>query len=737
MLSIRIDLGKGQYIISRNNGAEIITKSINENGSNYYDKATMEARRQELPKLMGVRWVPSEILAEVDTVLFDALQEFDAKYGTNYTKPYFDAVIEQVPFTDVSEKNKQRLERARKLKAERLEKAGISIQYDVNVLGNAKGLKMSDVIRGFIVALKSKRNGANVKINTVYRPSKTDESTIKVLGEDDIPDMPEDFEPIEEPTFSASQKSLETPEEIVKDDLGNQARDNFEDIDEETRQHIADEVSKIMAEKTKDGDVGAGTGTGIDLEDEQENLAERLTGQNNPKQETAKIDSQEQHTNPITTTVLEAEPIPEPQLVSEEQPAPEGQAVDSKKEGKPKATSQRVSRSKTIQASKKASREAAKLKNTYQSRIAAKAERKAKAEAARVEKAKAEAEEAKKAEEARIAREAEEARKAKEAEERAEQERIRAEEEARAAEEEARIAAEVQKTMDEIMGRVGVRIGRKPKTENPEKEKWSHRFTRKLKSTADSIRNKVYEHKETAKKIVIAAAVGAVCISAAIGIGLHNRNNQAEVVTPPPSYSSSASVGDNTHSVPPSSDTSIDQDTSNGGSTTIENEVPGEKTDVGSGTVIDGENHGSASERPGGTIDEKPSDMGETGSEEEKDDMNDFLSSVKVGATINVENGRYYEAPDGTGRSGSFESFKDATKRIEIIDVQTNEGVIVIRDGNISLAELKQQYPNAKFSYHIVAELPDGTTRTLGWMTHNSFEQTIDQNVHQVEDDGR
>ena len=755
MLSIHVDLGRGLYIISRNNGAEIVTKSINENGSNYYDKVTMEARRQELPKLMGVRWVPSEILGEVDTVLFDALQEFDAKYGTNYTKPYFDAVIEQVPFTGVSEKNKHRLQRARKLKTEMLEKAGISISYDVNLLGNTKSLKMSDVIRGFIVALKSKRNGANVKVNAIYKANPSQKNDNIILGEDDIPDMPEDDIPdmpkdaiLDEHTIdsepeeslaidhekvavSAGEKSADssTPAANIK----NQSKSNLETMDEEIRKHLAEEVSRIMDEKATEGEVVIGR----DISSDPKNIAEASVGQNNHKREPIRTYSQAHEANPAQEVVLEPDSELEfkSQIVSE--PTTDGQAVEGKTERKTKSTSRKVSRSKSIQASKKASREAAKLKNTYQSRIAAKADRKAKAEEARIAKAKREEEEAKKAEEARIAREAEEAKKAKEAAERAEQERIKAEEEAR-------IAAEVQKTMDEIMSRCGVRIGRKPKAKNPDQEKWVHKFTRKLKSKADSIKNKVYEHKERAKKIVIASAVGAVCLAAVIGIGLSHRNNQAEVVSPSPSYS--ASVEDNTNSTPPSgSDVIIDEDTSkpgteNVGGSTIEEGVAGDTTEVGSGTVVDNNSPSTSVGNPGDV--EKPGDIENSGDverpvdETEKDNIDDFLSSVRVGATINVETGRYYEAPDGTGRSGSFESFNDAVKRIEIIDVHTNEGIIVIRDGDISLAELKQQYPNAKFSYHIVAELPDGTTRTLGWMTNNSFENTIEQNMQEV-DDGR
>jgi len=115
---------------------------------------------------------------------------------------------------------------------------------------------------------------------------------------------------------------------------------------------------------------------------------------------------------------------------------------------------------------------------------------------------------------------------------------------------------------------------------------------------------------------------------------------------------------------------------------------------------------------------------------DKKDSSAEYLSSIRVGSKLNIESGRYFETPEGTGKSGSFENYKDSSKEINIIGILTNEGYIVIEDESISLYELKQQYPNAKFSYHIVAELPDGSTRILGWMTENSFEQNIE---HQQE----
>lgn len=75
---------------------------------------------------------------------------------------------------------------------------------------------------------------------------------------------------------------------------------------------------------------------------------------------------------------------------------------------------------------------------------------------------------------------------------------------------------------------------------------------------------------------------------------------------------------------------------------------------------------------------------------------------------MKIENGKYFASPDGTGNFGLFENYTDGVKELTIIDVITKDGVIVVKDPNVSLYDLKQQYPDAKFSYHFVCRHPDG-----------------------------
>jgi len=140
-ISVHIDLGRGVYRISVNDREDVITKPIYEGDQNNYDKEAMNKRRKAI---MGKKYIPTDLLAEMDPVLYDALEELDAlsSYETNYRTLYLEAVTKQVTYTGLSEKRSSREKRARQMKVDDLEKAGISIQYDLNLLGNSRNLRI-------------------------------------------------------------------------------------------------------------------------------------------------------------------------------------------------------------------------------------------------------------------------------------------------------------------------------------------------------------------------------------------------------------------------------------------------------------------------------------------------------------------------------------------------------------------------------------------------------------------
>lgn len=52
MLKVQLDLAEGVYVISRNDGEEVI-KIIKDGTKSHYDKAAMNKRREEIKKLEG------------------------------------------------------------------------------------------------------------------------------------------------------------------------------------------------------------------------------------------------------------------------------------------------------------------------------------------------------------------------------------------------------------------------------------------------------------------------------------------------------------------------------------------------------------------------------------------------------------------------------------------------------------------------------------------------------------
>jgi hypothetical protein len=108
--------------------------------------------------------------------------------------------------------------------------------------------------------------------------------------------------------------------------------------------------------------------------------------------------------------------------------------------------------------------------------------------------------------------------------------------------------------------------------------------------------------------------------------------------------------------------------------------------------------------------------------------QSNYLDLVRVGAQMNIESGLFFESPEGTGNYGHFENHKGAKKIISKIGILTKEGYIIINDGNISLRELKEKYPDGVFAYHFVDE--DG--HILGWLTSESFNKTLGENSENI-----
>ena len=98
ILTVRVDLENGEYVLSRYDGQQSLVKPINDGERKSYDKKYIAERRKQI---IG-RNVPKEKEKQIDVGLYDSLVEFDQTYGTEYAQKYIDITTETI-FIKVSE----------------------------------------------------------------------------------------------------------------------------------------------------------------------------------------------------------------------------------------------------------------------------------------------------------------------------------------------------------------------------------------------------------------------------------------------------------------------------------------------------------------------------------------------------------------------------------------------------------------------------------------------------------
>lgn len=743
MLRVQLDLAEGVYVISRNDGEEVI-KLIKDGTKSHYDKAAMDKRRKEIEKLEGgqSKWIPEDLLKTVDPVLYDALEEFDNKYGTQYRSAYVKAITLQIPYTGVSEMKKKRQyeKRAAGIRTEKLEKAGISMEYDLNIFG---GLGLKNNLQALKIARAQKTVGVTIKNR------QTD--FVKNIGAAISTRINSIRDKVVEQRIRRNEEKIKLAQKKVEASVPRDEHGLIDDVPELSEEELLS-ISSGMLEQT--GQV-LNIGNSAKLEPERKvKIGENITDKDviiDENIETARVvpgsnpqvlDATILRTNPSikdsvmvganSSTAQAGAEIVRTEMEAQSNTLEVGVNVEvaaiERASAGPKAK-KNMSRSKSIQASKQAAREAGKLKNSYQARIQAKADARIAAAEGKQKAAIKRAEDAQKAaqeEQDRIAREREE--------------QIRAEieaEEARIAAEEARIAAE--KALNDK--KLSVRLSRKLKSVQDSiknkvhmpdmseykrkitgavtiaverakevKKEAAVKFTRTLRNAQDSIKNKVHVPKLTGPQRTIVGAVAAVALVGAIGLGIAATQTNADAsartpVTPTAPIveameSAKSELGDTINKF-------VDIDN-------LEHKI----------------NTNGAQETGEKTPEVKP----EKSKEEQQ---KEYLSSIKVGSNMKIESGKYFASPDGTGNYGHFENYTDGVKQITIIDVITRDGVIVVTDPDVSLYDLKQQYPEARFAYHLVCRHSDGRTTTLGWLTENSMEQNIEIDNPQQINEGR
>lgn len=707
MLRVSVNLKQGVYIISEDDGQKTITVPIN----GKYDKNTIKGVREEIQR-NNRHIIARKKLESIDVGVYQAIKQFDSQYGTNHAYGYANAIGKEIldAYYDATAKGFE--EKMAGIRAAELEKAGVNVEYNISLLGGLGKMKLGERVRAIRTALSQRKNGINVQFSdNSKQPLLQAPITMEPeIIQDDIPEMPDEAtlgkmrkEAEQDNQVKETPKIPEQPKVAQTQELSN--------VGDMTREHLNINPSGQVSE------------TQINRE--------TIEALSNPNQ--TSVDQMLQNLRREEEENPKLDPSP---AATELQAALAGRRVSSpsREEGQSQATKKKISRSKAIQASKQAQREAGKLKNRYKGMQQAKAERKARATDPEQIRLAAERRAAKE-EQKRIA---EEQRKAAEAEQRrADAERKREEQEQK------RQEVENNKPKNRILAF----IGRGPKREEGS---FKARFTRKVKNKSDSIRNKKFIPKVTEKQKKIGKAVTVVTLTAALalatGIGTYRLLNShtADVESPAntPTAVENVNPGHNVdkdgiefvlgkHDADTKTPTAQAPSQDDVEQSAPIQEIVEKETLATSGdkiqeqerpeTTVTPESQTQEQAKPATSVQEQESQ----GGTQEKDSKKEYLSSIKVGATLNIESGRYFETPEGQGRYGHFESFTNGVKRIQFIDVITDEGYVVIKDDSVNLWELKQQYPNAKFSYHIVYENEDGTTMPLGWLTSES--QELDQ----------
>lgn len=257
------------------------------------------------------------------------------------------------------------------------------------------------------------------------------------------------------------------------------------------------------------------------------------------------------------------------------------------------------------------------------------------------------------------------------------------------------------------------------------------RLIREIDGEEVSIRNKEYKRKNNAKKTLIAGFMGIAALAAVIAGGkIKNNNNSSSVkyrseisteMSKPDSYIRNITIEETREGevVATVTERESSVEKSNIKETSSYKEM--EETRVIDNSKIEENDNKELAESDNKIDEEAKVDI---------EEQQDYQDLVRVGARMNIQKGKFFETPEGTGKFGRFEKYADSKKIITIIGITTKDGYKSIKSNDISLKELKEKYPDAKFSFHFA----DEKGSSLGWLTSNSFEETIQNENSEIND---
>lgn len=687
-LKININLKTGKYIFD--DGEKIFTTLMKSGNISLISE--MNSIRDEIIDEYGFS---AEMISRVDPILYQKLKEYDAEKGTRYTTRYLNVAAKEIE-REENEPMGVYLERCTRIRKKALEGTGIEIDYVMATRAEMKNMSLIEKLEVLRMAKRQTAIGA-----TISEKSQYDEDKIK--NDESIPVVENQVKEVE-----AGTESKEAPVQVVEANADGVTNESVvePEIITEPKMAIPSFLQSVL-DKREIPDTAISAEKVIDTVDTDAEMREN-------KIETPKVDT------------------------ATEQPM---------KKEKTKVSRKTLSRRQTIQASKKAMRESRKMKNIYKQKL----EQANKPQVAATQKQKSKA-------------------KAKPVadKEKKDVEFIPIKDGKMVGIDENRPSAIVRTFVLENPKKVSkeeVKLEQEEATpkaiivETPKQEGIVRRYTRKLKNKADAIKNRMATSKDRLRRAAAVAAVGAVVIIAGIlvipkaiaSIPLNTEQSSPvtiqaydgveKVSAKELEADAEAPVGTTVElerndvssyirniEMASAENVSEEENLSSGVPQTvekIETETIVEETQSKVEEEIQVKDKEEIQEDGQGEIEQK--DSKETTLES---DSSSYLDSIRIGSRMKIDSGKYFANPDGSGKFGRFENHAGEAKILTIIGISTNDGYIPIMNdsGDVSLLELKQQYPDAKFSYHF----EDENGHVLGWLTSESFENIAEQQV----DDG-
>lgn len=689
MIKVSVDMKRGVYLIRGDGEDKVVEMPI----KGHYDKSTVNTIREEIKKPR--RFIPSEKLKLVDVGVYNALREYDRKYETDYANKYVDVTTKQISYSSVIDKNNRNYEkRQTEIKSREFESNGIDVEYNLSLFSGFGNMSIKDRFQAFKSALVQRKNGVRVQF-------KNDKQLLLEAPAQDLK-VEEVENPIIQNVMQSASRTEEREEviEAVEPKTIVPNSPSFEEIMGISPLLPKMATSKKIEELKEIPEISVTPGI-------EEPPVTSVPPVHIPVPEPP-VQTINQTPEPLVPPVIEGT---QPQIIQEgvsdntvalnvsggkEFNHKSGESKNLQLQGKKK-----ISRSKAIQAAKKAERESKQMKNLYQAKIKAKAEKRKLAE---------------------------------------EREKLgpKPKKEKQQGPQPPKQTPPVPPTPPKPPVRKPERV--KPNViaslrnivlskETIQQGKMQvSRFTGKIKEKAGKVySNKLKPHKRTiARATTLLAGVALTTAIVATGARLatnvlENYNTNIEPDAPKIEQVVQVSQENIQHEAINRADFKDIRHTMNREGNNQEHTVADETQ-----ATIEQE-----AEKETPPVKEQEQQTGQ----ERQDDTKQYLSSIKVGAALNINNGKFFETPEGQGNYGRFENYTDGVKTISMIEIMTRDGYKIVKDSESNLYQLKQQYPDAKFSYHIVFERTDGTKTTLGWLTEDSLEQNQQRVEQQFEID--